>query len=127
MPLLTANEYKRRHDNRIAKRDKSLLKRGFRRVGIAGVDTASILIGDPSYFIHSRTKWRELRSSWEAFCHYRFSRTRHEAGSDTHMQLRYDHGHAGLGVILGLGGDGTAHVYVRERGGVAVEARIFFD
>ena len=68
-----------------------------RLLGCAGVDSGSLMIGDPCYWVED--------SKWGDFCRAQF-------GSNPDHQVLYDRGHAGKGVVCSTSyGDGVYSVY----------------
>jgi hypothetical protein len=108
---------------------KALLEAGWVDVGIAGVDSASLWIGDPSYIIHKAPKdvGKDLRDFFER------EHQRQSAFPEGVAQWKHDIGHDGLGVSVATGvGDGVYTVLVKygEAGrgfGVRIqEVRVIF-
>lgn len=88
----------------------------WRQVGIVGVDTATILIGDPCYYLEGADSKRELASS-----HLK-GKPWYEQGVDG--QLFYKAGHAGLGVLVKTNSDGGYPVYAKFKDGRPVQISI---
>ena len=86
-----------------------------RQIGLVGVDSGLIWVGDPCYIIgkDEKTAYKETGTSWSDFC----DGLRKKQGIDTsnykpYAQFNYDMGHAGLGVCTESGiGDGTYPVF----------------
>lgn len=91
------------------------------KVGVCGIDSGMIWIGDPSYCVTPDAD-NHPAETWEEFC---------EQIADTNgaKQFDYDTGIAGLGVCVKSGhGDGVYPVYVRrDAKGRVMEARIVFE
>jgi hypothetical protein len=95
---------------------KKLAHKGLVRVGQVNMDTASLLISDPSYVLHRNPLPRAFGRNYQNFVRDTTTGKKHG------RQLN-----AGLGVIVFSGGDGTADVYVKpDRYGGITEARIIF-
>lgn len=89
---------------------------------IVSMDTASLLISDPSYVLHKKQMDRDFGRNYEHFVEHILDGN-HKYG----RQLKHNKGHAGLGVVVFSGGDGTVNVYVKPDGyGSITEARIMF-
>ena len=105
-------------------RQEAVLRRqGFRKAGVVGMDTASILLSDPSYVLHRNKYDPAFGRNWEDYIRKTTEPGHAAKGS---KQLRYPMGHAGLGVVLFSGGDGEARVFTKHTGGALKEARILF-
>lgn len=101
---------------------KKMKRKGFSRVGKVSIDSASLIISDPSYVLHQKKMARDLGRNYQNFV----ARTQSHNSGLGH-QLKHNLGHDGLGVIVYSGGDGTANVYVKaDRYGGTKEARIIF-
>lgn len=95
-------------------------KDGWTVAGVIGVDAGIVLIGDPCY---AETEQRHpANRDWQDFC------DAYDAAPDGIMQLNYDMGHPGLGVVVPSGyGDGTYEVEVRRTSdGRVAELRVVF-
>ena len=93
---------------------------GWTVAGIIGVDAGIVMIGDPCY---AETEQRHpANREWQDFC------DDYAAAADGIMQLDYDMGHPGLGVVVSSGyGDGTYEVEVRRTtDGRVAELRVVF-
>lgn len=95
-------------------------------VGVCGVDTGMIWIGDPSYILHKDKKdlkdfQVEVGKDWDGFCELANK-------TDGCVQFDFVKGFEGLGVLIkGFGGDGTFPVEVfLDKDGLVTEARIRF-
>lgn len=87
-------------------------------VGEISVDAGMVIVGDPCYFATPDAD-QHPAETWEEFCEL-------TAGSDA-TQLHHKLGHAGLGVVVRISGDGVYPVEVRrnEEGRIA-EMRVRF-
>jgi len=90
-------------------------KEKWEEIGIAGVDSGQILIGDPCYYIRDANEGL----SREEYLN--------NLGSNP-IQLKYKMGHDGKGVIVNnFGGDGAYPIYVkRDENGRVTAAMIKF-
>jgi hypothetical protein len=71
------------------------------KIGVVGVDSGMLVVCDPCYINHNG-KQTEL-NNYTKLC---------ERMHDSHLQLKYDLGHAGLGVVFSSGlGDGVYEVW----------------
>jgi hypothetical protein len=92
------------------------------KVGVVGVDAGLVWLGDPCYILHTKKPkaigkdWGDLAKSLDL-----------RLGNDA-VQMNYDKGHPGLGVIVTSGfGDGLYPVEVRRLAdGTIAEVRIVF-
>jgi len=75
------------------------------QVGIIGVDAGLCWIGDPCYVVTPDCTEHPAKT-WGEFC----DRIVHPAC----QQFNYKRGHAGLGVCVSTGGDGSFPVFVRR-------------
>jgi hypothetical protein len=91
------------------------------QVGVCGVDSGMIWIGDPSYCVTPDAD-EHPAASWAEFCGQ-------TDGMEAAKQFHFARGHAGLGVCVRSGhGDGLYPVYVRRGAdGCVMEVRIVFD
>ena len=98
------------------------LEDGWEKVGVVGVDAGLVWLGDPCYILHARKPkaigkdWGDLAKSLDL-----------RLGNDA-VQMNYDKGHPGLGVIVTSGyGDGEYPVEVRRlEDGTIAEVRVVF-
>jgi len=76
------------------------------KIGEVGVDSGTLLVSDPAHmFSEVSEKWED----WDAFLE--------DVDSVKEpVQLKYEKGHDGLGVVLPTGGDGAFDVFLREDG-----------
>jgi len=82
-----------------------------KQIGICGVDSGTLLLGDPCYWMSEKDYDKEVVDS-------NFDRSR---------QVNYDLGHAGKGVVVSTGyGDGCYPVYAKIKDGRVKEVRIKF-
>lgn len=97
-------------------------KKGWERVGVVGVDAGLVWLGDPCYVLHGE-KPKAIGRDWGDFV----KKLDLGLGNDT-MQMNYDKGHPGLGVVVVSGyGDGTYPVEVRRaKDGTVAEVRVVF-
>jgi hypothetical protein len=80
------------------------------QVGVVGVDAGCILLGDPSYWMSGKDYDKLICNGWSES-----------------LQINYDLGHAGKGVVVSSGfGDGCYPVYVKKQHGRVKEVRIKF-
>lgn len=109
----------RQHWNNV---HRKMVRKGLIRVGKVTMDTAALLITDPSYVLHQKKLSSGFGRNYQDFVSRTFT------GNRTHgHHLKHNGGHDGLGVVLFSGGDGTAAVYVKPDGyGGLEEARILF-
>lgn len=71
----------------------------WKKVGVVGVDSGCILLGDPCYWIKGDEYDKEVCSDW-----------------DKSKQIKFDLGHNGKGVLVSSGfGDGCYEVFVNEQ------------
>ena len=79
------------------------------RIGVVGVDSGQLVICDPMYVAHPGGRGKEL-NDYELLVH-RFAEKR-DGDAEKFLQLRYDLGHDGLGVVFKSGiGDGEYEVW----------------
>jgi hypothetical protein len=98
------------------------LEDGWEKVGVVGVDAGLVWLGDPCYILHTKKPkaigkaWGDLAKSLDL-----------RLGNDA-VQMNYDKGHPGLGVIVTSGyGDGEYPVEVRRlEDGTIAEVRVVF-
>ena len=97
-------------------------KKVWERVGVVGVDAGLIWLGDPCYVLHGE-KPKAIGRDWGDFV----KKLDLGLGNDA-MQMNYDKGHPGLGVIVTSGyGDGEYPVEVRRlEDGTIAEVRVVF-
>lgn len=98
------------------------------KVGVVGVDSGLIWLGDPCYIIHSDDKNPDLGENWSEFCKQLYP------DDETHpndgvRQWTYGIGRSGLGVTVGTGwGDGVYDVVVqKDSSGRIMRVMIDFD
>lgn len=95
-------------------------------IGEIGVDAGLCWIGDPCYILHAHPKPKAIGKDWGEFCDIL-----HKNGTyPTRMQLNYDLGHPGLGIVVSTGyGDGVYPVYaeINDEGRIAAVTVEFID
>lgn len=99
----------------------------WKKVGVIGVDAGICWVGDPCYILHKKDEERPkaIGKNWGEFCDILDSL--HESQNDGALQLNYDMGHPGLGVVVSTGyGDGEYPVYARLKRGRVAEIRVVF-
>lgn len=93
--------------------------KGWKRVGVVGVDAGLIWVGDPCYILGNERP-ENVGKDWKGFLDKLKSfKSNHDNGV---YPFNYDLGHAGLGVCVDTAyGDGSYGVYVKynEEGRVA--------
>jgi len=96
------------------------MKTKWEQVGECGVDSGSIIIGDPCYFAYEDAKHHPAKT-WSEYC------AKTPCGVGGH-QLHFAQGHSGLAVVVdAFGGDGCYPVYIRrDDRGFVTEAKIVF-
>lgn len=86
-------------------------KKEVKQIGVVGVDSGTLLLGDPCYWLDDKDYDKEI-------CHPNFNRAR---------QVNYDLGHAGKGVIVSSGyGDGSYPVFATIQDGRVKEVTVKF-
>lgn len=81
------------------------------KVGVVGVDAGLIMVGDPCYHADGKRP-KALGKDWQDFCH-KLRDSKFDQNNS--LQLDYDMGHAGLGVVVSSGyGDGVYDVMVKK-------------
>ena len=85
---------------------------GWEKIGECGVDSGTIIIGDPCYYMDGKLTQKEVYD-----------------GNFKSKELKYEMGHAGKGVIINeFGGDGVFPVFIkRDSDGLITEATIRFQ
>ncbi len=82
------------------------------QIGIVAVDAGILMVGDPCYHVHYHQTPKAFGTSWEDFC---LNILRKGGTTLNNVQLNFDDGYKGLGVICGgFGGDGCFPVYVKR-------------
>jgi len=97
------------------------MKEKWELIGEVGVDSGTIMICDPCYWIDSQEK----KFTWKEWC-----KLTEKLGlfKDGFSSIPYDLGHEGRGVVIGsFGGDGTYGVYVKRKGLAIQEMKIVFN
>ena len=80
-----------------------------KQIGVAGVDSGLLMIGDPCYFIGPESNAQKRFKNWGGFL------SEHTKPSKINTQMKYALGHDGLGVAFNTThGDGNYPVYVQE-------------
>lgn len=96
-------------DNHLKKTHRKRMEEAFAprervKVGIVGVDSGQVVICDPCYIKRDPSEQSEL-NDYEHLLELR------NAKKAKTLQLKFDMGHAGLGVVADTGGDGGFPVY----------------
>lgn len=87
------------------------MKRDSRQIGVVAVDSGTVLVGDPCYWLVNEEYDREV-------CKPKF---------DTSREVKFERGHEGKGVIVSSGyGDGCYPVIATFKNGKVKELRIKF-
>ncbi len=82
-----------------------------KQIGVVGVDSGTLLLGDPCYWLSDEDYNKELLQS----------------NFDKSHQVNYDLGHAGKGVIVSSGyGDGCYPVFATIQDGRVKEVTVKF-
>jgi len=94
----------------------------WKKVGVIGVDAGLCWVGDPCYILHKDEPPKDIGKSWGEFCD--IITPLDESGT---VQLNYDLGSPGLGVVVSTGyGDGEYPVYAKIVHGRVEEIRVVF-
>ncbi len=86
---------------------------GFEKIGVIGVDSGTVMMADPCYWIGRDDEWGE-------FC---------DVTLPSGPQINFEMGHAGRGVVVDSGyGDGCYNVYSKKNSeGRTIAMLVLFD